>query len=96
MTHTGDLLLYFNVIKSDEIYVLDFNRIAAYTYNPMYMPGELTPDFEGYFQSRVPLSEYSGGYALPECIVANVVSRNRLSHNKLVNRKFLSLRSCFL
>ena len=69
-THTGDLLLSFDAQESDDIYVVDFGHIAQ---------SQSPQNLRLYFQSRIPLSEYQGGYELPECVVLNAITRNRLS-----------------
>ena|SRR3989344_2818207 len=75
----GNLLLSFDVNELDEAYILDYSYLAKLG------TGIKTLGFEGYFQSRIKLSRYSGGYELPECIIANVVSRDRLSITGNIN-----------
>ena len=67
----GDLLLSFNVNELDEVYILDYGYLAKLGRENQ------TFGFEKYFKSRIRLSKYSGGYKLPECVIANMISSDR-------------------
>ena len=72
-THTGDLLLAFDAENTDDIHVLDFSHIARSGFP------HSDEALKRYFKSRISLSEYSGGYQLPECIVGNTIPKDRIS-----------------
>jgi hypothetical protein len=72
-THTGDLLISFEVLDSDEISVVDFAQLLKSKFP------RNDREIKGYLQSRVPLSKYKDGYELPECIIANTIPESRIS-----------------
>jgi len=73
-------LLSFDVFPDDNAYVVDCGVLDR----RVDENGHLTPfPFEkviDYLNSMVPLTEYKGGYRLPELLIPKVVAYNRLTH----------------
>lgn len=91
---TGDVaLISFNVLPEDRVYVIEGAEILRYTsrFGNARTAQDLGITIEGsgvetiaeayrrYFESRVPMFDYKGGYSLPELFVPSFIEVSRLT-----------------
>jgi hypothetical protein len=79
-------LLKFEITEEDDTFVMDWGCVERQTGELLLLP--LTPSKEylarskdtylGYLQSRVPVSEYQGQHSLPELVIGNPISLDRI------------------
>lgn len=83
-------MIGFDVLPTDDAYVVDWGevekQILAKSINTLYKR-EVYPElseaegWKNYMNSKVPLSEYKqGSFLIPELILANPISSDRLTH----------------
>lgn len=83
---SNKVLLKFDINKNDDAYVFDRSHLERYRELIEKNKFSLESHIEAarqFFDSRIPVFDYKGGYSLPEVAIFNTIELDRLSLEKI-------------